>query len=144
MKAPCASVLIALVSLACGAKPDAVLERSSATASASASAAQTATSAASAGATAATADPCAEAQKTVVAEAAKAADCKADADCKVHSIVLCHLAELDCYAAHVNKSSNTADLDQAVSAYVKSCPPPKCRCEMPKKSVCSNGKCRRG
>ena len=58
--------------------------------------------------------------------------------------MLCNFAELDCHAAHVNKSASTTELDKAVSDYAKSCPPSKCKCEIPSKSVCKNGQCVRG
>jgi hypothetical protein len=124
-------------------EPSAVPGRGSSTGSATP--AVTSTSSAvptvTAGSAVAPADPCAELRKTVVEEAGKLAACKTDTDCAVHPIRLCDFAELDCYAAHVNKGSSTTDFDNAVSAYAKSCPLSKCKCESPGKSVCNSGKC---
>ncbi len=86
-------------------------------------------------------DGCQKLKKAVVDEAAKLATCETAADCKVHGIQLCGWDELDCYAAHVNATRSAASLDEAVSAYAKSCPVNKCKCEMPQKSTCRSGKC---
>lgn len=86
-------------------------------------------------------DECKKLQKAVVDEAAKLSTCKSNDDCKVHRLSVCDFRELDCYAAHVNKSGDTAALDKTVSAYAARCPVSKCKCEMPDKSVCKSGTC---
>ncbi len=59
-------------------------------------------------------------------------------------MVLCDFDELDCHAAHVNKTGDTAVFDEAISDYTKSCPLSRCKCAVPDTSVCSDGKCTAG
>ncbi len=127
---------MALLSIACESRPSARSDAPSATGTASSPATATA-----AGSSTAAPKNCPALRKTVVAEAKKLSTCKANADCKVHRIVLCDFDELDCYAAHVNKAGSTSDLDTAIGAYSKSCAMTKCRCGIPSKSICRDGKC---
>jgi hypothetical protein len=92
-------------------------------------------------ATAPSTSDCQALKQAVLGEAAKLAACKTDDDCKVHRISVCDFHELGCYAAHVNKAGDPAPLDQAVSAYAKTCSLSKCKCQMPDKSVCKTGRC---
>ena len=74
-------------------------------------------------------------------EAGNVASCETNADCRVHRVVLCNFKELDCHAAHVNKARDTAALDKAIKTYAERCPVSKCKCDVPSRSVCTQGRC---